>query len=72
MSAVASLPELHGLPPVYRGKVRDLYAVDDRHLLMASDRLSAFDVIYPREFPAKVQLTAVSNSLAWSHTSYRP
>ncbi len=41
-------PEIESLPLVYRGKVRDLYAVDDRHLLMvASDRLSAFDVILP-------------------------
>ena len=35
-----------GLNRVYSGKVRDLYEVDDRHLLMvASDRLSAFDVV---------------------------
>lgn len=63
MSAVASSPELHGLPLVYRGKVRDLYAVDDRHLLMvASDRLSAFDVILPTRIPGKgAVLTAVSN-----------
>ncbi len=56
-------PELHGLPLVYRGKVRDLYAVDDRHLLMvASDRLSAFDVILPTAIPGKgAILTAVSN-----------
>jgi hypothetical protein len=47
---------------VYRGKVRDLYAVDDRHLLMvASDRLSAFDVILPTAIPGKgAVLTAVS------------
>jgi phosphoribosylaminoimidazole-succinocarboxamide synthase len=35
-----------GLTHVYSGKVRDLYEVDDAHLLMvASDRLSAFDVV---------------------------
>ena len=56
-------PELHGLPLIYRGKVRDLYAVDDRHLLMvASDRLSAFDVILPTAIAGKgAILTAVSN-----------
>ena len=44
----AASPEIASLPLIYRGKVRDLYAVDDRHLLMvASDRLSAFDVILP-------------------------
>jgi len=48
---------------IYRGKVRDLYAVDDQHLLMvASDRLSAFDVILPTVLPGKgAMLTAVAN-----------
>lgn len=61
-SAIAP-PELHSLPLIYRGKVRDLYAVDDRHLLMvASDRLSAFDVILPTAIPGKgAVLTAVAN-----------
>ncbi len=62
MSTIAP-PDIQGLPLVYRGKVRDLYAVDDRHLLMvASNRLSAFDVILPTEIPGKgAVLTAVSN-----------
>ena len=61
--AIATPPEIKSLPLVYRGKVRDLYAVDDRHLLMvASDRLSAFDVILPTTIPGKgAVLTAVSN-----------
>lgn len=61
-SAVTSL-EVQSLPLIYRGKVRDLYAVDDQHLLMvASDRLSAFDVILPTIIPGKgAVLTAVSN-----------
>lgn len=56
-------PEIDSLPLVYRGKVRDLYAVDDRHLLMvASDRLSAFDVILPTRIPGKgAVLTAISD-----------
>lgn len=63
MSAPASPPEISSLPLIYRGKVRDLYAIDDRHLLMvASDRLSAFDVILPTAIPGKgAVLTAVSN-----------
>ena len=62
MSAIAP-PEIASLPLVYRGKVRDLYAVDDQHWLMvASDRLSAFDVILPTVIPGKgAVLTAVSN-----------
>ena len=46
------------------GKIRDLYAVDDAHLLMvASDRISAYDWILPTEIPDKGRvLTALS---AW-------
>lgn len=63
MPAAAAPTEIKSLPLIYRGKVRDLYAVDDRHLLMvASDRLSAFDVILPTAIPGKgAVLTAVSN-----------
>jgi phosphoribosylaminoimidazole-succinocarboxamide synthase len=63
MSILATPPEISSLPLIYRGKVRDLYAIDDRHLLMvASDRLSAFDVILPTAIPGKgAVLTAVSN-----------
>jgi phosphoribosylaminoimidazole-succinocarboxamide synthase len=51
------------LPLLARGKVRDVYAVGDDHLLMVTtDRLSAFDVILPDPIPGKgAVLTAVSN-----------
>ena len=47
---------------VYRGKVRDIYEVDDRRLLMvASDRISAFDVVMPEPVPDKGRvLTAIT------------
>ena len=36
------------LPLIHRGKVRDIYAVGEHHMLIVtSDRLSAFDVIFP-------------------------
>ncbi len=42
------------LPLLARGKVRELYAVDDDHLLLvASDRLSAYDVVLPTPIPDK-------------------
>ena len=46
-----------------RGKVRDIYAIDDGHLLIVTtDRLSAFDVILPDPIPGKGEvLTAVAN-----------
>jgi phosphoribosylaminoimidazole-succinocarboxamide synthase len=54
---------LKSLPLVARGKVRDIYAVGDEHLLMVTtDRLSAFDVVLPDPIPGKgAVLTAVSN-----------
>jgi phosphoribosylaminoimidazole-succinocarboxamide synthase len=55
--------DLTSLPLLHRGKVRDLYAVDDdRLLVIQSDRLSAFDVVLPTPVPGKGEvLTALSN-----------
>ncbi len=54
---------LSSLLLLHRGKVRDIYAVDDQHLLIVqTDRLSAFDVILPDPVPGKGQiLTTLSN-----------
>ena len=51
------------LPLVYQGKVRDCFAVDEQHMLIvASDRLSAFDVVLPDPIPGKGELlTRISN-----------
>ena len=51
-----------GLRPVGSGKVRDLYEVDDDHLLLvASDRISAFDVVLDDPVPGKGEvLTALT------------
>ena len=51
------------LPLIHQGKVRDCFAVDDDHMLIvASDRLSAFDVVLPDPVPGKgVLLTRISN-----------
>ncbi len=48
---------------LHQGKVRDCFAIDDKHMLIvASDRLSAFDVILPNPVPGKgVMLTQISN-----------
>jgi phosphoribosylaminoimidazole-succinocarboxamide synthase len=46
--------DLAGLTRLHRGKVRDLYALDDdRMLIVATDRLSAFDVVLPDPIPGK-------------------
>jgi phosphoribosylaminoimidazole-succinocarboxamide synthase len=54
---------LTGLTLLHRGKVRDNYALDDERLLIvATDRLSAFDVVLPDPIPGKGQvLTAISD-----------
>ena len=45
---------LRSLPLLHRGKVRDIYAVDDtRLLIVTTDRLSAFDVVLPDPIPGK-------------------
>ncbi|KAF0812272.1 Phosphoribosylaminoimidazole-succinocarboxamide synthase [Andreprevotia sp. IGB-42] len=54
---------LTSLKKIYSGKVRDLYEIDDQRMLMiATDRLSAFDVILAEPIPEKGKiLTAISN-----------
>lgn len=55
--------KLNNLELIQKGKVRDLYALDDQHMLIVTtDRLSAFDVVLPDPIPGKGKvLTAVSN-----------
>lgn len=59
--------KLDSLPLLSRGKVRDIYAVDDRYLLIVTtDRLSAFDVVLPTPIPGKGGvLTRLSDF--WAH-----
>jgi phosphoribosylaminoimidazole-succinocarboxamide synthase len=53
---------IKSLPLIHKGKVRDIYAIDDkRMLIVTTDRLSAFDVVMPTPIPGKGKvLTAVS------------
>ncbi|HIO72757.1 MAG TPA: phosphoribosylaminoimidazolesuccinocarboxamide synthase, partial [Flavobacteriales bacterium] len=54
--------EFEGQKSLYRGKVREVYNIDDKLLVMiATDRISAFDVVLPRGIPYKGQ---VLNQLA--------
>lgn len=64
MSTLSTVPDL-GLPHVHRGKVRDLFdAGEGRLVMVASDRLSAFDVVMAEPVPDKGRvLTAMS--VAW-------
>lgn len=53
--AAKVITETHfpGIAPIARGKVRDIYDLDDRLLIVATDRLSAFDVVMPTAIPDK-------------------
>jgi len=55
--------KLPGLRKQYSGKVRDIYKVDDEHMLIvATDRVSAFDHIFPNGIPGKgIILNTISN-----------
>jgi phosphoribosylaminoimidazole-succinocarboxamide synthase len=55
--------DIRSLELINRGKVRDMYAIDEAHMLIvASDRLSAFDVVLPNPIPGKgAVLTELSN-----------
>lgn len=62
VSSIMNAFQFTGQTNFYRGKVRDVYTVYDQLLVMiASDRISAFDVILPRPIPYKGQ---VLNQLA--------
>ena len=54
---------VRGLRLIHQGKVRDSFAIDEQHMLIvASDRLSAFDVVLPDPVPGKGEiLTRISN-----------
>ena len=54
---------IDNLELIGRGKVRDIYAIDDQHMLIvATDRFSAFDVVFEQPIPGKGELlTEVSN-----------
>ena len=53
--------DLKGVKLLHRGKVRDIYEVDDMLLIVATDRISAFDVVLPNPVPDKGRiLTQIS------------
>ncbi|MCX5752232.1 MAG: phosphoribosylaminoimidazolesuccinocarboxamide synthase [Candidatus Krumholzibacteria bacterium] len=56
---------LPGIEPAFRGKVRDIYDLGDRLIIVASDRISAYDSILPTPIPGKgIVLTLLS--AAWA------
>ena len=56
--------QLNGLLPQARGKVRDIFDLGDRLLLVATDRISAFDYVLPSGIPDKGRILT-QLSLFW-------
>ena len=63
--------DLPGLDLIHRGKVRDVYALSAQELLIvASDRLSAFDVILPDPIPGKGEMLCQISNFWFAKTAY--
>jgi phosphoribosylaminoimidazole-succinocarboxamide synthase len=60
---------LEGLKPPKRGKVRDIYDLGDALLIVATDRISAFDVILPNAVPEKGRVLTQISKYWFSKTS---
>ena len=52
-SSTLTQTSIPGLPLWRRGKVRDVYDLGDRLLIVTTDRISAFDVVLPTPIPGK-------------------
>lgn len=59
---------LAGLPPPKRGKVRDIYDLGDALLIVATDRISAFDVVLPNAIPEKGRVLTQISGFWFSRT----
>jgi len=67
---VLSQSDLPGLELVHRGKVRDVYALSaDELLIVASDRLSAFDVVLPDPIPGKGEMLCQISNFWFARTA---
>src|ERR1700729_2257421 len=64
MNQVLTSTDIPGIPRFISGKVRDVYDLGDRLVVIATDRLSAFDVILPTGIPSKGR-TLTLLSLFW-------
>jgi len=61
---------IENLDLIAKGKVRDIYRIDDQHMLIVStDRLSAFDVVFPQPIPQKGELLTRISNFWFSRTS---
>ena len=55
---------------LYRGKVRDTYEVEDKLLMVATDRISAFDVVLPSGIPGKGKILSLMSAFWFQRTGH--
>lgn len=67
MSAPVLTTDLAGLGPRHQGKVRDIYDLGDRLLLVATDRMSAFDVVMAEPIPDKGRILTRLSAFWFRH-----
>ena len=71
MSTTLHTSHLPGLPLLHQGKVRDIYGLPGNSLLMvATDRISAFDVILPDPVPGKGEMLTRMSSFWFARTAH--
>jgi phosphoribosylaminoimidazole-succinocarboxamide synthase len=66
MTTAVTETHLSKIPLTYRGKVRDVYETDHQLLIVATDRISAFDYILPTPVPEKGKILT-ELSVFWFH-----
>ena len=70
MEVLLTVPDL-GLRRLHRGKVREMFEIDaDRLLMVATDRLSAFDVVFPQGIPGKGRVLTQMSALWFDATRH--
>lgn len=71
MSTTLHTADLPGLALIHRGKVRDVFALPGQRLLMvATDRLSAFDVVLPDPIPGKGEMLCQVSNFWFARTAH--
>ncbi len=63
---------IEGLPEPKRGKVRDIYDLGDSLLMVATDRISAFDVVMPNGIPDKGKVLTSISTFWFNHFDWMP
>ena len=67
--SVVTETNLTNVPLFNRGKVRDLYDLDDKLLMISTDRISAFDYVLPDGIPSKGNVLTALSEFWFNHTN---